>query len=149
MSPRVAHLLVMALLGFPMVFTGCGERLPDDRPDLAPVTGKVLRNDQPLADARVKFSPQDQGAPSTGTTGADGTFTLTYRDGQPGAAIGTHRVTVTIGGPTPEQQAQLDAAAEGKPGATPPTDIAPLQTHTEVVNISEGENNVTITFSGM
>jgi hypothetical protein len=67
--------------------------------DLAPVSGKVMLNGEPLADATVLFSPTaqsgDPGPPSWGRTDAQGNFTLKTRDGERGAVIGEHRVSIT------------------------------------------------------
>lgn len=129
---------------FLAALTGCGGGAVDDHPTLAPVKGKVTLEGQPLANAFVEFSPVTAGGASSGTSGGDGSFTLSYRDGEPGAAVGEHRVTVTAGGPTPEQQTALDAAAEGDRTVEIPKDIPPVKTYTQTATVAEGENDLTI-----
>ncbi len=75
--------------------TGCGAR-----PDLAPVSGTVTLDGQPLADAHVSFQPvQDDvgemAMGSYGTTAADGSYRLRLVDPDaPGATAGMHRVRI-------------------------------------------------------
>ena len=74
-------------------------------------TVTVTYNGDPLEGATVAFLP-DAGQPAIGRTGADGRFTFKTR-GQPGAAIGAGKVTVTAveqlmefegdGEPSPEE----------------------------------------------
>ncbi|MBM4002697.1 MAG: DUF4198 domain-containing protein [Planctomycetes bacterium] len=75
--------------------TGCGA----GEPKIHPVTGKVLLNGQPLADASVVFHPVDaQSRPElrrlTARTDAGGAFRLTTRDPGDGAPAGEYGVTV-------------------------------------------------------
>lgn len=69
------------LCGFGLGLTGCGGS------DLAKVTGKVSYNGQPVAGATVTFMPAS-GALATGTTDADGQFTLSTVEGE-------HKVFIT------------------------------------------------------
>jgi hypothetical protein len=64
--------------------------------NLAPVEGVVTFNGAPLADAGVLFSPNrpQMGPPASGTTDAEGRFTLITVN-SPGAAIGDHRVAIS------------------------------------------------------
>jgi hypothetical protein len=64
---------------------GCGQRL-------TPVTGRVTFEGQPLAGAEVKFL-RAEGPPASGTTDADGRFTLST-GAQRGAARGSYAVSV-------------------------------------------------------
>ena len=70
-------------------------------PKLVPVTGKVTMNGRPLKNVRVDFHPDpDQkatGPSSSGTTDAEGNFTLasTAPGSAPGAVVGHHRVILT------------------------------------------------------
>ncbi len=72
---------------------GCGQGLP-----LANVKGIVLIDGQPLPNVLVTFVPEAAGASSPvrsmGMSDAAGQFTLRAETQQPGALIGTHRVTV-------------------------------------------------------
>lgn len=72
-----------------LLFVGCHRG-----PQLAPVTGKVMYNGQPLSFGVVQFQSAS-GQPARGEIQSDGTFSLsTYRPGD-GAVVGTHRVRVT------------------------------------------------------
>jgi hypothetical protein len=63
-------------------------------PKLVPVSGVVLLDGQPVANAAVLFIPAE-GRPAEGTTDAEGKFTLqTFQPGD-GALVGLHDVTVT------------------------------------------------------
>lgn len=63
-----------------------------------PVTGVLVANGNPLANATVVFHPVSDLGPDVpkprGTTAADGRFTLTTYDGNDGAPAGEYRVTV-------------------------------------------------------
>ena len=73
---------------------GCSSGTPGNLPNLSPVTGTVTLDGKPLADAYVNFAPENA-RPSSGQTDADGVFTLTFNDQLDGAAVGTHKVTIT------------------------------------------------------
>jgi hypothetical protein len=70
---------------------------------VAPVSGRVTLNDQPLANAAVLFQPvtvpgnNGPGPGSTGVTDADGRYTLsiTGKD-EKGAVVGKHKVRITL-----------------------------------------------------
>jgi hypothetical protein len=64
--------------------------------NLAPVEGIVTYNGAPLADAGVLFSPNEpqMGPPASGTTDAEGKFTLVTVNRE-GAAVGPHRVAIS------------------------------------------------------
>jgi hypothetical protein len=70
-------------------------------PTLVPVTGKLTLNGAPLKNVRVDFHPDPdagtKGPSSTGTTDAEGNFTLVCaeRGNSPGAVVGHHRVILT------------------------------------------------------
>lgn len=76
-----------------VLFTGCGGG-PDDAPDLAPVSGTVKLDGQPLADVVVTFIPES-GPAATGKTDTQGNFTLSTKGSNDGAVIGNHKVAVT------------------------------------------------------
>jgi hypothetical protein len=89
-----AWLSLACFLGCVLI-AGCS-----NHPQLAEVRGRVTMNGKPIKNVRVDFHPDPdkstKGAGSTGTTDADGNFTLTYGDtGKPGAIVGHHRVILT------------------------------------------------------
>ena len=82
------------------LMTGCGE----DYYALAPVSGKVTVDGEPLEAAYVGFQPiggdleNPIGPGSYGHTDANGRFVLqTMNDDTPGAVVGTHRVSIFAG----------------------------------------------------
>ena len=78
-----------------LLAVGCGSK------GFAPVSGKIMLDNKPLADASVVFTPVpdkgsiDAGIGSLGSTNENGEFTLTGTNGQTGAKIGLHRVSIT------------------------------------------------------
>lgn len=71
------------------VFLGC-----DGGPQLGQVTGTVLLDDEPLAGAVVIFQPADGGPSSHAETDEAGRYELMFAEGDPGAVLGSHIVTV-------------------------------------------------------
>ena len=65
-----------------------------DRPELAPVTGTVTLDGQPLERAALIFRPA-QGRASRGITDAQGHYELTYLRDIHGAQVDSHTVTIT------------------------------------------------------
>jgi len=81
--------------------SGCSQ---DDRPELAPVTGIVTLDGQPLERAAVIFRPSE-GRASRGLTDAKGRFHLLYLRDIPGAMLGNHKVSITTRSEsTPEER---------------------------------------------
>jgi len=82
--PLAAFLLALAA-------AGCGKA----KPATAPVTGRVLLDGKPVAGAAVMLEPVGGGVPARGSTGADGSFTLSTFGRDDGALVGRHRVSVS------------------------------------------------------
>lgn len=67
---------------------------------LAPVSGRVMLDGEPLAGAKIGFEPMregkelDAGQGAYATTDESGSFTLTALDGTKGAVVGKHRVWI-------------------------------------------------------
>ncbi len=77
--------------------------------------GTIKQGGKPVADANVIFYPQGEGGRvATGTTDAQGAFTLTTYETGDGAVVGSHKVTVTAGTAVPESNdpAALEQAAK-------------------------------------
>jgi hypothetical protein len=97
MRPR-ACLLSVALA---LLLAGCGGRPYK----VAPVSGRVLLDGQPLAYATVQFVPaggaagQEPLPSSVGTTDQDGRYELTLNDASntKGAVVGKHMVIIRLG----------------------------------------------------
>lgn len=109
------HRLMGVFLSVAVGFAGCSSA-PDDMPELAQVTGQLLREGKPVAGAEIRFVPTSAGSLSSAVTDANGDFELRYSQDQLGAAIGTHQVHVTIygggGAPPAEAAAAPLATAE-------------------------------------
>ncbi len=83
---NAALLGLVTLLG---TVLGCGGGL-----ELAPASGKVTLDGQPLADAAVTFVPVEGGPVASGVTDEQGNFSVNTTN-KPGAVPGEHHVTVT------------------------------------------------------
>jgi hypothetical protein len=73
----------------------------------APVSGQVILNGSPLADATVSFQPDSTiGRGSSGKTDAQGKYSLmVLGTGEKGALVGKHKVVITAPeGPPPDPQ---------------------------------------------
>jgi hypothetical protein len=82
---------LMRVLCFIGLLSGCG----DNSHGLAPVSGTVLYNGQPLANAVVGFVPAEGGGRgANGTTDKNGNYRLTTFQSDDGALVGKHRVVV-------------------------------------------------------
>ena len=121
----------VALVALAVALSGCG-----NKPDLAPVTGKVTHAGQPVAGANVMFQPE-KGIASGATTGADGRFELqTPNDHRPGAVPGKHLVSIL-------KPATEPPPPEGGSPAPPPPPAPPLELHTTAEVSATGPNDFT------
>ena len=80
----------LAIVALSMLAVGCGGA--SDAPQLAVVDGSIQFEGKPLAGASVVFTPE-KGPVAIGRSDEAGRFTLSTQ-GRPGAAVGSHRVTV-------------------------------------------------------
>jgi len=85
MIHRARRFWMAALLA--LVSAGCGSGL-----DLAPVTGRVTMNGQPVPQGQISFVPEN-GPPAIGSIAADGTYRLSTLQ-EDGALVGRHKVTI-------------------------------------------------------
>jgi hypothetical protein len=76
-----------------LLLAGCGR----SQPTLASVQGQVFYRGQPLAGGTIVFTPDPQrggrGPQAWAEISGDGRYTL-YTNGQKGAVVGWHRVTI-------------------------------------------------------
>ena len=92
---NITTLTVAFLATAILTFVGCG----GTDFSVAPVSGKVTNNGEPVDGIRVVFTPMpneantDPGPWSTGVTNAQGEYTLETRYKKTGAAIGKHTVS--------------------------------------------------------
>jgi len=83
-----------------IAYSGCHSKTPE----VAPVKGKVLLDDQPLKTGRVLTTPA-AGRGSNGLIEPDGSFQLSTYGDRDGARIGIHKVAIVAyegGGTGPE-----------------------------------------------
>jgi hypothetical protein len=102
-----------------LLLTGCGAA----GPELAPVSGTVTLDGQPIENADVVFQPEDARSPSYGRTGPDGRYELGYKRGVAGALVGKHTVSIRVSAEVVRN----------------PPRIAPVERRVEV---QSGEDNV-------
>ena len=124
-----------AILGASLC-AGCG----DSGPTLAPVTGKVLLDGQPLATGHVVTQPT-AGRGAMGPIQADGSFTLSSGR-EPGALIGRHRVAVVAYEGTDSMSPE---ATQGK--LLVPERYVAADTSGLTMDVVDGENTPTIELS--
>lgn len=86
----------------------------------APVTGRVVYRQQPLANAQVNFTPVAGGRIASGQTDADGRFQLGTNTLDDGALIGKHKVSVIARGP--DRPLRPGEVGSGLPGDRMPGD---------------------------
>jgi hypothetical protein len=84
---------VMLLVSGCLLPHGCAPK-PTGLPDVAPVSGTVTLNGEPLADASIVFE-SESGHSSLGSTDASGSFQLMAPGNQRGAVIGLNTVRIT------------------------------------------------------
>ena len=82
--------LWLGLLGLVGTTLGCS----DAGPQLAPVTGQVLLDSKPVADAGVLFAPTTPGPAASASTDSEGKFRLMTGSRQ-GALVTSHRVAIS------------------------------------------------------
>ena len=118
--------VLLAAVGVAALGAGCG----GDK-KLAKVSGVVTLDGKPLDGATVVFHPEGGGRPATGTTGADGHFSLTTYTSGDGAQVGDHKVVVSkssqanVSAPQPDNpkgmvEAMKEAEAKRKAEAAKP-----------------------------
>jgi hypothetical protein len=102
------------------ILCGCGGP-GKDVPKLGTVTGVVTLDGEPLENAMVQFVP-DHARMSGGKTDAQGKYELNFNERLKGAAIGKHKVRITVGSPMEPQKipakynVQTELTAEVKEG---------------------------------
>lgn len=122
----VLQLLTLSTL---TVSVGCGE----EEVALAPVTGFVTDDGEPLVGAIVEFFPET-GRTSVGQTTEGGAFTMKYGD-EEGVVIGNCKVQITPGLAMPE-------APEGEDVVAPPMKGPPqIVVVPNGVAVKDGEEN--------
>ena len=120
------------------LLTGCGG---ESGPVCHPVEGKVLYQNQPLAEAMVVFhplaAPAEKAPQPVGTTDAAGRFSLTTLRSGDGAPLGEYAITVELRAP---QQIGEEVVRDG-PNLLPPRYASPQETPLRH-KVAAGKNEV-------
>lgn len=108
------------------------------KPQFAEVSGVVLLDGKPMADARVEFLPDPHegthGPRCSGITDRDGRFILIGDDECPGAVIGVHRVLVQDARTFPPPR---NRHSGGRPPVMPPSRISPRYQNASVTPLRQ------------
>jgi hypothetical protein len=75
-----------------VLLLGCG----GSGPEVAPVSGRITVDGQPMENVDIVFQPDESKSPSYGRTDKDGRYTLVYKRGQDGARLGWHSVGISV-----------------------------------------------------
>jgi predicted small lipoprotein YifL len=84
------ELLAVCFLILTACIAGCGQ----SGPELAPVSGRVTVDGQPMENVDVTFQPDEMRPASYARTDADGHYELGYKRGVQGALLGQHTVRI-------------------------------------------------------
>lgn len=105
---------LVASSAFCLGLAGCGAQMK-----VAPVTGTVTLDGQPLEQVSVLFQP-DNGRPSFGVTDKQGKYQLAYNRGQGGAEVG--ECTVKVSEMKNDEEAPTKPVAKKVKGVESPFD---------------------------
>jgi hypothetical protein len=124
----IRFLLLLGLTGLVLSSGGCGS----SSATLAPVSGKVTINGQPLTKGTVIYKPDKAkgntfGGEPVGEIDANGVYTLQTR-GKPGAPVGWYKITVSV----------IDAPPDNtKVDANPQSQINPTYLHVDTTPLEK------------
>ena len=117
---KIANLIAASLAIMILTFVGCS----GTDFSIAPVSGKITNNGEPVPNLRVVFTPMpneantDPGPWSTAVTDAQGMYQLKTRYKKNGAAVGKHTVSFEFEDPEDMEGLQDDLdAAMGEEGS--------------------------------
>lgn len=116
MKRQPLDVLALVLVLMSLVASGCGS---DKVSGLAPVTGTVTYQGKAVDGAGVTFIPDGGGLTGVGVTDAQGKFTISTR-GQPGAQIGSCKVSVSKKSAPGAPAAPGSSATSASPLTAPP-----------------------------
>jgi hypothetical protein len=119
------YLRLCSLMPLLLLLLGCAKSYK-----LAPVSGRVMMDDHPLANAEVRFTPvSDEKLPgSVGVTDDQGNYELHFGSNRdtPGAVLGEHRVTISLDVRRNKDKSKM-MMASGRKMPTRPGEIVPAQ----------------------
>lgn len=145
---RYASLVTLCMAA--MTVAGCSGEGTKGRPKVSPVSGTVKYNGNPVVGASISFAAEGSPRFATGTTDAQGKYSLTTFDTNDGAVVGKHTVTITqtgsgAGVKKPEQMTPSDMIALGPQANVSqsqlPAKYADPKTSDLTRTVVEGETN--------
>ena len=86
---RLPGVILVGLLG--LAILGCRD---PNMPDLGRVAGRVTLDGEPVANARLIFTPLGK-QPCVGKTDEDGNYEMMFDIGVPGAVVGMNKVAIS------------------------------------------------------
>jgi hypothetical protein len=92
MTKFIIDILPICFVLLAMSIAGCSKT----GADVAPVTGRITLDGNPLENADVLFQPSGSKPPSSGRTDAGGRYELVYKRGVMGGTVGSNTVRITI-----------------------------------------------------
>jgi hypothetical protein len=110
MIARLRVRLVFTAVFATAICGGCRQ----EGPDVAPVSGMVTLDGEPLEGATVLFQPAS-GRPSRGTTDNRGHYELSYTQDRAGAVVGPHTVHITTAETITQDDGTMTATPERVP----------------------------------
>lgn len=119
-----------------VLLAGCGS----GGPELTPVSGTVTLDGKPLAEAGVLFTPQEGGRPASGSTDAEGRFTLTTKTSGDGAMLGMNQVAVSkvVFAQSPAADGAPNPSAAMRPQSLIPVRYGDVKTSGLTVEVKPG-----------
>ena len=75
-----------------LILVGCGK----SGPEIAPVSGRITVNGQPMENVDITFQLDGSKPPSSGRTDKDGHYELAYKRGQMGGMVGQNTVRISV-----------------------------------------------------
>jgi hypothetical protein len=96
-----------------LILTACIAGCGKSGPELAPVSGRLTVDGQPMENVDVTFQPDEMRPASYGRTDADGRYELGYKRGVQGALLGQHTVRIrSLVANAPHIAAQFNSQSE-------------------------------------
>jgi hypothetical protein len=153
---RRRFLLVLAPVLALLASGGCSaDRRPSGAPKVVRVTGRVLFNGQPLADAHVTFTNPAANRSAYAKTDADGKFALTTFGPRDGAVPGTQLISVSKVEVLNKADPAVDRTTTTTPSIAPerrwfiPSHYADVTTSGLTAEVSEeGTNEILVELTG-
>lgn len=143
---RVRYLVLFSMVAL----AGCGEG-EKGQPTLHPVTGKLTRGGQPVANVQIMFVPATrEGRGATGITDASGMYKMVSPNAGEGVPAGQYKVVLSQSGASDAATVDMSRYTSGKdPAKAESTEAFPKeygseQTTPKTVEVKTGPNEINI-----